>query len=103
MPTFLLAALAAFETANAKARDPVWIDRCKREERDLFLCNGGRIHGLQSVTMIGMNFECVPGQTIGGKTGDNMRETQPGTWRGHIEYTMRPRPAQVGRCDGQGG
>ena len=52
--------------------------------------NGGRIHGLQSVTMIGMNFERVPGQTIGGKTGDNMRETIPGTWRGHIEYTMQP-------------
>ena len=52
--------------------------------------NGGRIHGLQSVTMIGMNFERVPGRTIGGKTGDNMRETLPGTWRGHIEYTMQP-------------
>lgn len=52
--------------------------------------NGGRIHGLQSVTMIGMNFERVPGRTIGGKTGDNMRETIPGTWRGHIEYTMQP-------------
>ena len=51
---------------------------------------GGRIHGLQSVTMIGMNFERVPGQTIGGKTGDNMRETIPGSWRGHIEYTMQP-------------
>ena len=51
---------------------------------------GGRIHGLQSVTMIGMNFERVPGQTIGGKTGDNMRETLPDSWRGHIEYTMQP-------------
>ena len=70
--TFLLAALAAFEIANAETRDPVWIkvaaegsseaakaaadfvckgtndqiilqaalDRCKMEERDLFLFNG---------------------------------------------------------------
>ena len=52
--------------------------------------HGGRIHGLQSVTMIGMDFERVPGYTIGGKTGDNMRETLPGTWRGRIEYTMQP-------------
>ena len=52
--------------------------------------DGGRIHGMQSVTMVGMNFERVPGYTIGGKVGDNMRETRPGTWRGHIEYTMQP-------------
>lgn len=52
--------------------------------------NGGRIHGMQSVTMVGMNFERVPGRTMGGKTGDNMRETIPGSWRGHIEYTMQP-------------
>ena len=52
--------------------------------------DGGKIHGVQSVTMIGMNFERVPGFTIGGKIGDGMREVRPGTWRGHIEYTMQP-------------
>lgn len=52
--------------------------------------NGGAIHGMQSVTMIGFDFERVPGLTIGGKLGDGMRETRPGTWRGRIEYTMQP-------------
>ena len=45
---------------------------------------------MQSVTMIGFDFERVPGLTIGGKLGDGMRETRPGTWRGRIEYTMQP-------------
>ena len=52
--------------------------------------DGGEKHGMQSVTMVGMNFERVPGFTMGGKVGDGMRETRPGTWRGHIEYTMQP-------------
>ena len=52
--------------------------------------NGGTIHGMQSVTMVGFNFERVTDMVIGGKTGDAMRETMPGTWRGHIEYTFQP-------------
>lgn len=45
----------------------------------------------QSVTMIGCNFERMEYLTIGGKLGDRMRETVPGSWRGRIEYTLMPR------------
>ena len=47
----------------------------------------------QSVTMIGCNFEHMESLMIGGKLGDFMRETVPGSWRGHIEYTVMPREA----------
>jgi len=52
--------------------------------------DGGAKHGMQSVTMVGFNFERVPEKIIGRKIGHGMRETRPGTWRGHIEYTMQP-------------
>lgn len=52
--------------------------------------DGGAIRGMQSVTMVGFNFERIPGKVIGGRLGNLMRETHPGTWRGHIEYTYQP-------------
>ena len=52
--------------------------------------DGGAIHGMQSVTMVGFNIERVGSHVIGGQLGDLMRETIPGTWRGKIEYTWQP-------------
>ena len=44
----------------------------------------------QSVTMIGFNFERMEYLTTGGKLGDCMRETKPGSWCGRVEYTVMP-------------
>ena len=52
--------------------------------------NGGELHGLQEVTMVSFNFERVAARVPGGKLGDLMRETRPGTWRGQIGFTTQP-------------
>lgn len=52
--------------------------------------NGGELHGLQEVTMISFNFERVANRVPGGKLGDLMRETRPGTWRGQIGFITQP-------------
>ena len=40
--------------------------------------------------MISFNCERVAGHTPGGRIGDDMRETRPGTWRGQIGFTRQP-------------
>jgi hypothetical protein len=52
--------------------------------------DGGEQHGLQEVTMISFNFERVAKRVPGGKLGDLMRETRPGTWRGQIGFITQP-------------
>ena len=53
----------------------------------------------QSVTMVGCNFERMEYLTIGGKLGDAMRETVPGSWRGRIEYTLMPSESSANAID----
>lgn len=51
---------------------------------------GGRLQGKQEVSLINFNMERVERQTPGGKLGDLMRETFPGTWCGTIDFTLQP-------------
>lgn len=51
---------------------------------------GGRLQGRQEVSLISFNMERVERQTPGGKLGDLMRETHPGTWCGTIDFTLQP-------------
>lgn len=52
--------------------------------------NGGRLQGLQEVTMISFNIERIASQTPGGILGDAMREVVPGSFRGSIDFTAQP-------------
>ena len=87
----------AFGTSHGAADNhPIVLVNCGDEQSvhlPLFAkCgdDGGAIHGMQSVTMVGFNIERVGSHVIGGQLGDLMRETIPGTWRGKIEYTWQP-------------
>ena len=73
---------------------PIVLINCADERnvhRPLFADKSGCRTRHQSVTMIGFNFELMESLVIGGKLGDGMRETVPGTWSGHIEYTVMPK------------
>jgi len=52
--------------------------------------DGNLLMGLQEVTMVSFNMERNAAITPGGKLGDLMRETVPGTWRGNIGFTLQP-------------
>lgn len=50
---------------------------------------GARLQGRQEIALISFNMERVESQTPGGKLGDFMRETVPGTWCGRIDFTLQ--------------
>lgn len=60
---------------------------------------GGKIHGLQEVTMISFNFERVEEFVPGKRLGSLMRETRPGTWRGQIGFVTQPKWEAVNAVD----
>ena len=60
---------------------------------------GGKIHGMQEVTMISFNFERVEAFVPGKKLGSLMRETRPGTWRGQIGFVTQPKWEAVNAVD----
>ena len=60
---------------------------------------GGKVHGMQEVTMISFNFERVEAFVPGKKLGDLMRETRPGTWRGQIGFVTQPKWESVNAVD----
>lgn len=61
--------------------------------------NGGRLQGLQEVTMISFNIERIASQTPGGVLGDVMREVVPGSFRGSIEFTAQPAWCHLNEVD----
>lgn len=61
--------------------------------------HGGRLQGEQEITMISFNMERVERQAPGGKHGDLMREVYPGTWRGHIDFTLQPEWCHLNAVD----
>lgn len=70
---------------------------------------GGKLHGRQEVSLISFNMERVEVQTPGGKLGDLMKETYPGTWCGTIDFTLQPAwcslnstDAKIWESDGSG-
>lgn len=70
---------------------------------------GGRLQGRQEVSLISFNMERVEVQTPGGKLGDLMKETYPGTWCGMIDFTLQPAwcslnstDAKIWESDGSG-
>ena len=80
-----------YKYAGGNHNHPIVLINCCDEENvhmPLFadVSNGWRQH--QSVTMIGFNFERMEYLTTGGRLGDCMRETRPGSWSGRIEYTV---------------
>lgn len=50
---------------------------------------GARLQGRQEIALICFNMERVESQTPGGRLGDLMRETSPGTWCGRIDFTLQ--------------
>jgi hypothetical protein len=84
---------------NCGANHPIRLVQCY-DERNINLplfnsCGdsdgkGGRLHGLQEVSMVSFNIERIAEQTPGGKLGDCMREVIPGSFRGNIDFTAQP-------------
>lgn len=84
---------------NCGSNHPITLINCM-DERNINLplfnmCGdddgkGGRLQGKQEVSLISFNMERVERQTPGGKLGDLMRETFPGTWCGTIDFTLQP-------------
>ncbi len=85
-----------YEYACGAHNHPILLLNCLDEQNvnlPLFASVGGSGGSArhQSVMMIGCNFERMEYLVIGGKLGDGMREVDPGTWCGRIEYTVMPR------------
>lgn len=82
--------------ANCGLNHPITLINCCDELNiNLPLFNrcgdgGGELAGNQEVTMINFSIERIAEHTPGGKLGDCMKETKPGTWRGRIETTVQP-------------
>lgn len=84
---------------NCGSNHPITLINCM-DERNINLplfhmCGdsdgkGGRLRGRQEVRLINFNMERVESQTPGGKLGDLMRESVPGTWCGTIDFTLQP-------------
>ena len=64
---------------------------------------GGRIVGEQEITMISYNLEIItePAKIPGGKLGERMKETVPGSWKGNIDFTVQPAHHHTNTADAQ--
>lgn len=86
-------------STNCGSNHPITLINCM-DERNVCLplfrqCGdsdgkGGRLQGLQEVTMVSFNIERIAEQSPGGVLKDCMREVYPGTWRGNIEFSAQP-------------
>lgn len=96
-----------YET-NCGSNHPITLINCM-DERNINLplfnmCGdsdgkGGRLQGRQEVTLISFNMERVEAQTPGGKLGNLMKETNPGTWCGTVDFTLQSAWCAVNATD----